>query len=181
MHQDEDGGERLWLPPEAVQLHRGPAGQLRVSVETEPERSYLQATVHRAFPLSSPEEWVVLLDGAGREIGTIQDPSALDARSRDLLAEELDLRYLTPMVQEVVSIAEDALEGGSRWSPVLVWDVLTDRGPFQLRLPNLADHLRVLGPGRLLIWDREGRRVEFPSLEALPERSRMVLRRYLAL
>lgn len=175
--EDDDG-----LPcivPGAVRLHRGPTGVLRGTISEEPARSYLHVLVYRAFPLSDPAQWVVLMDGQAKEIGMIEDPRALDPESQALCAEELELRYLTPHVTAVREIREDTIEGGGAWSPVLVWELVTDRGPLRLRLPNLLDHIRMLGPGRLLIWDRDGRRAEFPDVEALDAASRRWLTKYL--
>lgn len=178
VEHEAEGGLGL-LPPAALRLHRGPTGALRATVEDGCPRSYLQVQVHRAFPLSDAERWTVFLDGQGREIGTLEDPAALEPESRRLCAEELDLRYLTPHVTEITGIREDAIDGGGAWSPVLIWDLRTDRGPLRLRLPNLLDHVRTLGPGRLLIWDRDGRRAEITDVQALPEASRDWLSRYL--
>jgi len=174
----DDGGLPV-LAPGSVRLHRGPTGVLRATLDDGSPRSYLQVQVYRAFPLSDPALWAVLIDGQGREIGMIEDPLTLEEESRRLCAEELQLRYLTPHVTEIVAIREDAVEGGGSWSPVLVWDLATDRGPLRMRLPNLMDHVRLLGPRRLLIWDRDGRRAEIRDVDALPETGRKWLRRYL--
>ncbi len=173
----EDDGMAL-LDPARLSLRRGPTGVLRATVAGPAGLSYLQLAVYRAFPLSEPGRWVTLLDGEGREIGTIADPAALDAESGRLLAEECDLRYLTPHVVEVVEVREDTTEGGG-WSPTLIWVLETDRGPLRLRLPNLVDHVRALGTHRYLIQDREGRRAEIVDATALPAASRAWLRRYL--
>ena len=167
------------VDPAALSLHRGPTGALRATVGGDSGRSYLRVSVYRAFPLSEPSRWVTLCDADGREIGTVADPGALEPRSRELLAEELELRYLTPLCTEVVQILEDTTEGGG-WSPALVWDLQTDRGAVRMRLPNLADHIRSLGPGRYLLQDREGRRVEIDA-GALPAESRARLGRFLGL
>jgi hypothetical protein len=166
------------LDPAEVLLHRGPTGVLRATVGGDGGRSYMRVSVYRAFPLSRPERWITLCDGDGREIGTIADPQALDPASCALLAEELELRYLTPRVTQLLQIREDTTEGGG-WTPALVWDMETDRGPLRMRLPNLADHVRALGPGRYLIQDREGRRVEVDA-STLPPDGRARLGRHLA-
>jgi len=166
------------LEPSALRLHRGPTGALRAEVDGEAGLCHLQLTLYRAFPLSAPQQWVVLLDAQGKEIGMLRDPAALDADSAALVAEEIDLRYLTPHVREVLGIREDTTDGGG-WSPALVWDLGTDRGPVRLRLPNLAEHVRRLGSARYLLQDREGRRVEIEDAAALPAASRAWLARYL--
>jgi hypothetical protein len=167
------------LDPAAIALHRGPTGALRATVGGDAGQSHLRVSVYRAFPLSDPGRWVTLCDADGHEIGTVADPQSLEPGSRALLAEELELRYLTPVCTEVVQIREDTTEGGG-WSPALVWDLLTDRGAVRMRVPNLADHIRALGPGRYLLQDREGRRVEIDA-GALPAESRARLGRFLGL
>lgn len=175
----EDDGFAL-LDPTELHLHRGPTGALRATVEGAHARSYLQVAVYRAFPLTDPGQWCVLLDGQSQEIGTLREPGGLDPGSAVLLNEELELRYLTPHVQEVLEIREETAEGGG-WTPAMVWDLATDRGRLRLRLPNLVDHVRGLGPGRLLISDREGRRVEITDIAALSRASRAWLARFLSL
>lgn len=166
------------IDPRSLRLHRGPTGALRATLEGEAARSYLHAAAYRAFPLSESQRWAVLLDGQGKEIGMLRDPAALDPESAALLAEELELRYLTPRVREVADIREDTTEGGG-WSPTLVWDLVTDRGPVRMRLPNLVDHVRRLGERRYVIQDREGRRVEIEDAGLLPAESRRLLGKYL--
>ncbi len=168
------------LDPAMLRLHRGPTGVLRATADGEHACSYLQVSVHRAFPLSDPAEWIVLLDSQSREIGTLRSLRDLDGASAALVQEELDLRYLTPHVTEVLEIREETAEGGG-WTPAMVWELATDRGRVRLRLPNLVDHVRGLGPGRLLLSDREGRRVEIEDVTALPRGSRAWLGRYLTL
>ena len=168
------------LDPGAVRLHRGPTGGLRATVAGDHPCSHLQVAVYRAFPLTDASEWLVLLDGQGKEIGTLRQAGGLDPESAALLDEELELRYLTPHVTEVLEIREETAEGGG-WTPAMVWDLDTDRGRVRLRLPNLVDHIRGLGPGRILIWDREGRRVEITDVLALSRSSRAWLSRFLTL
>ena len=173
----EEGSEvsgLMLLDPGEMTLFRGPTGVLRL---TTGAASYLNVVCYRAFPLSHPEEWVVFVDGAGKEIGMLRDPEALEASSAALCNEELDLRYVVPRVVEVVSVREDYIE--NRWNPALVWELMTERGPLRLHLPNLADHVRPLGPGRLLFTDRDGRRCLLQDAGNLPPRSRALLSRYL--
>ena len=174
MSSPEEDGRRL-LDPRSVRLERGPTGLLRLTL---PDRCHLQVAAYRAFPLTDPDHWIVLLDARDQEIGTLEDPAALDPESRRLLEEELAFRYVVPQVLEIVRVSEDRLEGG-HWRPGLVWDLRTDRGPLRLRMPNLQEHVRVLGPGRLLLLDRDGTRCEIRDAAALPPASRRWLERHL--
>lgn len=172
-----DGGDQEGLhllDPTAVHLVRGPSGVLRLLTESV---GYLQVSCYRAFPLSDAEHWIVFFDGGGAEIGMLEDGHGLDPESQALLHEELELRYVVPRVREVLAVREDSVE--NRWRPALVWDVDTDRGPLRLHLPNLNDHVRLLGPGRILFTDREGRRVVFEQWQTMSPHSRRLIEQHL--
>jgi hypothetical protein len=171
--EDEPGTPLLH--PQEVRLHRGPTGILRATLA---DRSYLQVAVDRAYPLTDPDHWFVLMDAGDHEIGTLRDLEGLDPESARLLREEIELRYVVPVVRAVLRVAEDRSEGG-HWRPGLIWDLDTDRGFRRLRMPNPNDHVRQLGPGRLLLSDRDGARCEIADLAALSPASRRWLRRYL--
>ncbi len=161
------------LDPAEVSLHRGPGGAVRLSLG---DRSYLWVNCYRAFPLSAPEQWVVFFSGEGRLIGMVEEPDGLAVDSRTVCQEELELRYVVPRVDEVVAVREEYREDA--WNPAQVWDVGTDRGPLRLHLPNVADHVRPLGDGCLLLTDRDERRCLLrPS--ALDGRGRALVARYL--
>ena len=152
MDGEVPGGPPL-LDAAEVRMQRGPTGALRLST---PAVTYLQVACYRAFPLTAPEEWIVFFDGRGEHIGILPDVSALEPPSAEACREELDLRYVVPRVTRVASVREEVAE--SRWNPALVWDLETERGPLRLHLPNLENHVRPLGPGRLLLVDRDCRR-----------------------
>jgi hypothetical protein len=138
---------------------------------------YPQVNCYRAFPLTDAERWIVFFDGGGAEVGMLADLNGVDPESHALVREELELRYVVPQVREVLTVREDSVE--NRWRPALVWDVDTDRGPLRLHLPNLNDHVRLLGPGRILFTDREGRRVVFEHWEGMSAHSRRLIEQYL--
>ncbi len=142
-----------FLDAVTVSLHRAADGALRLCTAAA---TYLRVSCYRAFPLSAPEEWVVFFDGGGAHVGVLEAVADLDEASAALCREELELRYVVPLVRDVLAVREEFAE--NRWNPALVWDVETERGPFRLHLPNLQDHVRPLGPGRLLLTDRDGRR-----------------------
>ncbi len=161
------------LDPAATSLRRGPSGDLRL---VTPEVAHLWVRCYRAFPLSAPDGWVVFFDKAGGHIGLMESLTGLDPESAALCREELELRYVVPLVREVRAIREEF--GENRWNPAQVWDVDTDRGPLRLHLPNLADHIRAVGEGRLLFTDRDQRRCLLRPVDLSP-RSRALVGRYL--
>jgi hypothetical protein len=125
--------------------------------------SFLSIGVHRAFPVSNPDRYIGLLDGAGKDIGLIGDPSHLDRESRELLDEELELRYFVPVVKRVVSVKE---EFGS-----VYWSVETNRGQADFVVRNPKDSTQELSGNRVILTDVDGNRFEFPDITKLDRAS----------
>jgi len=155
-------------------LQRGPTGLLVAITE---RACYLDIRCYRAFPLSCPEQWIVFLDGAGHEIGVLRSIEELDPPSQLLCRQELQWRYVVPRALEIVAIRAESGEGTG--SAQLVWDVQTDRGPMRLHIPNLYEAVRVLSGNRMLLTDRDGRRLLLQDVASLSARSRTLLARYL--
>src|SRR5579885_3009999 len=62
------------------------AGVTRLTIQND--RSWIKVSVARAFPLSNPNHYLGFLDGAGKDIGLLHDPSLLDPESRKVVDEE---------------------------------------------------------------------------------------------
>jgi hypothetical protein len=125
----------------------------------------------RAFPISEPQRWISLCDPNGREIAQIEDLNALPDDQRELLLEELARCEFVPVIHHIVSIS--SIAEPSEWS------VVTDRGPTRFVL-NSDEHVRRLGPERVLILDSHGLRYLIPNLKQLDPHSRRLLSRYLS-
>jgi hypothetical protein len=156
------------LEPKQVRVFRH-AGVTRLTLENN--RSWIKVAVARAFPLSDPDHYVGFLDGAGKDIGMVYDPSLLDADSRRLVDEELERRYFVPVVERVQSVKE---EFGT-----VYWKVETDRGEKEIVVRNLRDNLQELSSTRLIITDVDGNRFEFPDITKLDGRSQSIVMRSL--
>jgi hypothetical protein len=124
----------------------------------------------RAFPLSDPERWIVLVDAEGNELACVEDPAGLPEELRRRLAGELARREFVPLVRRIVSV--------SSATPPAEWEILTDRGKTRFTF-NSEDDLRKLGPRRALIVDSRGMRYEVPDVKALDPFSRKILERYI--
>ncbi len=133
----------------------------RISIGVEPVR---------LFPLSDPTHWLVLCDTEGREVRAIDDLSRLPADCLHLLEAELARREFLPVIRRIVHVTSRTLPSD--------WDVETDRGPIRLSLDG-EDHVRVLGPHRLLITDTTGLRYQVPDIRKLDASSRRILERFL--
>ena len=130
------------------------AGVPRLTLEND--RSWTKIAVARTFPLSDPDHYLGFLDGAGKDIGMLQDPALLDPASRQIIDEELDKRYFVPVIERVHSVKE---EFGT-----VYWKVETDRGEKEIVVRNLRDNIQELSATRVIITDIDGNRFEFADL-----------------
>ncbi|MBM3492941.1 MAG: DUF1854 domain-containing protein [Armatimonadetes bacterium] len=163
-----DSFELRTLDPAHMQLRRI-GGLTRLTVAGD--RSWSRANPARAFPISDPDRYIGFLDGAGKDIGILKDPSALDEESKRILAEDLEVRYFVPVVTKVEKVK---VEFGA-----VYWTVETTRGRRDVVVRNLRDNLQELTASRVLVTDVDGNRVEFPDINALDAESLGVILRHL--
>ena len=165
---DPSSFELRILDPKAMRVFRV-AGVTRLTIRND--RSWIKASVARAFPLSNPNHYLGFLDGAGKDIGLLHDPSLLDPESHKVVNEELEKRYFVPIVERVLSIKE---EFGT-----IYWTVETDRGEKEIIVRNLRDNLQELSASRVIISDVDGNRFEFPDVSKLDGKSQSAILRSL--
>ena len=146
---------------DAIRLFREPAWQLRLTIDGD--RSYIRIKVVRAAPLTHPDAYISLLDAKDEEVCLIPDLTKLDDEMRAIIAQELDLRYLTSMVEQVHSVR---VEFGTSY-----WDVETDRGRREFVVQNVTENAQWLGDFRLLLVDVDGNRFEIVNLSKLDKKS----------
>ncbi|MCL6445716.1 MAG: DUF1854 domain-containing protein [Alicyclobacillus sp.] len=163
--------EAKYLDADAVRLRHGERGVLEGDIDGE---TYPHLSLVRAFPLSKADGYLAVLAHTGedvKEVGMIRSLAALDDESRQAAERELQLRYVVPRITRIDQIRQEP----AFWR----WRVETDRGPVELIMRNIHEHVRSAGPGRLLITDVDGRRFELADIGRLDTRSRALLRRYL--
>jgi hypothetical protein len=142
---------------------------LRLTVEED--RSHLQVSVLRAFPLSEPGRFFSVRDGANKEVGLIVDPAGLSDENRKLVHEELARRYLVPAVHRILTAKE-------RFGTV-DWEIETDRGPCKLTTRNLRENVQRPAPGRIILSDVDGNRYDIRNLDELDLNSQQLLFQHL--
>ncbi|NLI00973.1 MAG: DUF1854 domain-containing protein [Chthonomonadales bacterium] len=163
-----DSFELRILDPARTTLRRI-GGLTRLTIEGD--RSWTRANPARAFPVSDPDHYIGFLDGAGKDIGILKDPTQLDEESQRILAEDLEMRYFVPVVTKVNKVK---VEFGA-----VYWTVETTRGPREVIVRNLRDNLQELSATRVLVTDVDGNRIEFPDVNALDAESQGVILRHL--
>jgi hypothetical protein len=123
----------------------------------------------RAFPVSSPKEWISITDAEGREVLCIRNLDDLPTELRLMLEEELSRREFVPIIQRIVDVMADVDPSE--------WHVETDRGPTSFLLDS-EDDVRRIGPNKAIFIDTHGIRYLIPDTSSLDYASRRILDRY---
>jgi hypothetical protein len=156
------------MPNDSFSLSHDAWGRL-VLVDTD-GRKHVGVEPVRAFPISDPTKWVAICSPEGKEVVCIEDLAGLPEEVRRILEEELARREFVPVIRKITRASSDA-------APT-EWEVVTDRGPTRFTLDS-DDHVRRLGPHRVLITDSRGLRYAIPDTRALDVSSRRILDRHL--
>jgi hypothetical protein len=135
------------------------------------EYSCLQVSVFRMFPLTHPDHYFSIRDGAARELGVLRSLEELDPAGRDCVLVSLTRRYMAAQVRKIVRARE-------RFG-VVEWEVETHRGFCRFTTRDLRDNIRRLPNQHYVIPDVEGNRYDIPNLAALDIQSQAWLFRYL--
>jgi len=141
---------------------------LRLTVENE--SSCVRVSVLRAFPLTKPEHFFSIRDGANKEVGVVCDPRKLDAESRGLVLADVERRYFLTPIKRIHGVKE-------RFGTV-EWDVETPRGQTKFTTRDLRESVLRPTPGRYLITDVEGNRFDVIDFDRLDAQSQVLLLRH---
>ena len=124
----------------------------------------------RAFPISSPDQGIALVDPHGHELAWIDQLSDLPNDLQTLVAAELASREFMPIINRIVSV--------SSYATPSTWRVKTNHGDTDLVLKGEED-IRRLAPPALLIADSNGIHYLIRDRQALDPISRKILDRFL--
>lgn len=124
----------------------------------------------RAFPITSPDEGMALVDPHGHELAWIERLDDLPAALRTLVSEELAAREFMPVIRQI--------HGVSSYATPSTWRIATDHGETELILKGEED-IRRLANHALLIADKHGIHYLIRDRQALDAHSRKILDRFL--
>lgn len=134
-------------------------------------KEYDRVGVYLTFPLTNPDEFISVreADEKAREIGIIQSIKDLKQDERDMIREQVRLRYFMPVIRKVMDVKD---EYGYAY-----WHVDTDFGVCRFTSHMGGDAVVNLGGARYQITDIDGNRYEIPDLYSLTvmERKKMDL------
>lgn len=133
------------------------AGSLISLTLTQPtgkEEFFERVVPVRAFPISSPDEFISIrepdtrMGGRGAELGMIRRLSDFPEEVSRMITAELDRRYFTPSIQKIHSFSEKF--------GYCYWDVTTSAGRIEFIMTNPSSSIRTLEDGRVFMYDIDG-------------------------
>ncbi len=148
------------ITPENSVFTRTPGGFLSLKFK---DKDYGRIAVYRAFPFTSPERYLSVRDLTPKcdEIGMIRDLGDWPDDLQAMIREQLDLRYFTPKILEILEIRE---EYGFAY-----WDVRTDRGGMRFTTSIWNPVFRI-GDRKLLVNDLDSNRYEIADINGLSKK-----------
>lgn len=155
------------LDPSLVKVSRVEGGALELRYGDE---VYYPIRVKRAFPLTNPENYIVLMKENGKQIGMIEDINKIDEESKRNILEELDTVFFVPQIKKIFWVKERF--GSSRWK------VETDRGIKEFATGSIHESVKEVEDGHIIITDTEGLQYEIKDINELPPKSRAIILRY---
>lgn len=127
-------------------------------------------TALRAYPVTSPDGGVALMDAEGHELAWIDALADVPDPLRARILQALSVREFLPVIERLESVSSFATPS--------TWTVLTDRGTTQFLLKGEEDIRRLTGTV-LLINDADGVQYMIRDLAAMDKHSRKLLDRFL--
>lgn len=124
----------------------------------------------RAFPISSPDQGIGLVDPHGHELAWIDRLTDLPDELRSMVEAELATREFMPEIKRIISVASFATPS--------TWRVETNHGETSFVLKGEEDIRRLASPA-LLIADSHGIHFLIRDRFALDPHSRKILDRFL--
>ena len=132
-----------------------------------PNKTHDNVTVERAFPLNAPNQFIIVKDQNGDEIGIIEDSKHLDNDSFEVLEEALRQAYFMPQIIKINDVETNF--------HIPTWFVETDKGPRTFEIPSSRRDVRVVGNGRVLLRDADGNRYEIADYRQLDADSQAIV------
>ncbi|MBQ9467737.1 MAG: DUF1854 domain-containing protein [Clostridia bacterium] len=124
----------------------------------------------RAFPFECENEYIVLEDGEGRDLGVIRDLAARSESERAVLGACLERRYYMPKIRGLYKVSDKF--------GFCYFKASTDAGDVEFSVHDPYKSIVLLGR-RMILTDADGNRFEIPDVDALPKKDRKKIEQFL--
>ena len=123
--------------------------------------------VHRLFPKSGGNKYLVLLDDEGEQKAIIRDVNNLLPESKQTVLAALEEYYMIPRITKFIKMTDKFR--------VWMWTAETDHGTLTFEVRNHVSTVKPLYDGRVLIKDANDNRYEIPDWRKLDKKSRRLI------
>jgi hypothetical protein len=137
---------------------------------------YKHVVLRRIMPIEHPMEYISVADHENKEIGIVRDVTALPADQRAIVETELDNRYYSPQVMDVLSVQDKLgyvyMEMKLKNKQGRIYDK-------SCAIKDVSRNIRTLPNNSVLIFDVDGNRYTVPQIKDLNKQSQKRLDAYL--
>lgn len=125
-----------FLPPQKLKITHKDKGYF---LHLDGQKTKI-APPKRALPLSSPDDFIVLSDEEGGEIGVLKRLDSLDPDSREILGAWLEEIYLVTPILKILEVDREPLSGQVRWRV----EIESSEGDEEATAPEKSGAVRLL-------------------------------------
>ena len=140
------------------------------------DKDYPHIVLRRSLPVREPMKYISVADNENNEIGIIRDIGELNSSQRDLVIKELDTRYYSPEILEIISV-KDKL--GYVYMEMRVKNKNNNVYLKNCAVKDVSRNIRMLSDTSLIIFDVDGNRYIVSDLLRLDKKSLKQLDPYL--
>jgi len=137
---------------------------------------YKHVVLRRIMPIEHPMEYISVADHENKEIGILRHVGDLPVDQRTLVESELDNRYYSPQVLDVISV-KDKL--GYVYMEMKLQNKQGRIYEKSCAIKDVSRNIRTLPNNMVLIFDVDGNRYTIPQIEEMNKASLKKLDAYL--
>jgi len=137
---------------------------------------YKHVVLRRIMPMDQPMNYISVADEENKEIAIIKAVTELPGTQREIVEAELDNRYYSPQVLDVVSV-KDKL--GYVYMELRLKNKQGKEYNKSCAVKDVSRNIRMLSGSSIIIFDVDGNRYVVPDLGALNKQSLRRLDTYL--
>jgi len=140
------------------------------------DKDYPHIVLRRSLPIGQPSKYISVADNENNEIGIIRDIEDLSGVQKDIVINELDNRYYSPEILEIISV-KDKL--GYVYMEMRVRNKNSKIYLKSCAVKDVSRNIRMLSDTSMIIFDVDGNRYIVSDLFKLDKKSMKQLDPYL--
>jgi len=140
------------------------------------DKDYKHVVLRRIMPIDQPLHYISVADDDDKEIAIIKSVAELQGEQREIVEQELDNRYYSPQVLDVMSVRDKL---GYVYMEMRLRNKQGKEYDKSCAVKDVSRNIRMLSSTSIIIFDVDGNRYVVPDLGALNKQSLRRLDTYL--